>query len=66
MAKHLDLVDLLTRLDTGELNEEEEIDLFQYLVDSGAAWTLQGRIGRQAVAMLQAGVIGPANRQHLN
>jgi len=53
----MDLVNALIGLDEGSLNEDELVELFQYLVDSGLAWQLQGRIGRQAAGMIDAGLI---------
>jgi hypothetical protein len=41
----------------GELDEPEVIELFQYLVDSGLAWELQGSYGRAAVAYIEAGLV---------
>lgn len=37
--------------------EEEKIAAWQYLHDSGLAYRLQGAFGRQAQALLAAGVI---------
>lgn len=54
-----ELLDGLIGLDEGTLTEEQEIVLFQELVDTGLAWTLQGRIGRQAADMLADGTIEP-------
>lgn len=53
----MDLVTALIGLDEGTLTEEQEIELFQDLVNSGLAWQLQGRIGRQAADMIEAGVV---------
>lgn len=39
------------------LGEDEEIAAWQYLVDTGLCWRLQGRFGRQAVAMIEAGLV---------
>lgn len=54
-----DLVRALIELDEGTLTPEKEIELFLELVDTGLAWTLQGRIGRQAADMLADGTIQP-------
>lgn len=56
-TKRFDLVDRLMRYDEGELSEQEYLELFQYLVDTGMAWTLQGSIGREAMRLLKAGLI---------
>lgn len=40
----------------GELGEDETVELFQELIDSGEAWQLQGHYGRTAQAMLDAGL----------
>ena len=53
----MNLVEALIGLDEGTLTEEQEIELFQALVDSGLAWQLQGRIGRQAADMIGAGLV---------
>jgi len=41
--------------ENGELTEEEIIELFQELIDSGLAWQLQGSYGRTAKALIDAG-----------
>lgn len=50
-------VDDLVRYEDGEMDEEEVLDLFQRLVNSGLAWTLQGHYGRTAVALIERGLI---------
>jgi len=39
--------------ENGEMNEDREDKLFQQLVDSGLAWTLQGMYGRRASQLLR-------------
>jgi hypothetical protein len=43
--------------ESGELDEEATLELFQYLVNSGLAWQLQGSYGRTATALIQQGLI---------
>jgi hypothetical protein len=38
-------------------SEEQVIAAWQYLHDTGLAYTLQGWFGRQAAALLEAGII---------
>lgn len=38
-------------------SEEQVIEAWQHLHDTGLAYTLQGSFGRQAVAMIEQGVI---------
>ena len=48
---------LMMRWEDGDLTEAETIELFQSLVDSGLAWQLQGMYGRQAKALIDAGLV---------
>jgi hypothetical protein len=43
--------------ENGELNESEVIELFQSLVSTGLAWSLQGSYGRTAKALIEAGLV---------
>lgn len=40
-----------------DADEATQIEAWQMLVDTGLAWTLQGSFGRQARAMIDAGII---------
>ena len=37
-------------------NEEEEIEAWQHLIDSGLAWSLQGWFGRNASNLIEQGI----------
>ena len=39
------------------LNESQNNQIWQHLVDTGMAWSLQGWYGRTASAMIEAGII---------
>lgn len=51
------LVNTITAFEQGELEHEEVLELFQYLVDTGMAWRLQGFYGRAAKNLLCEGEI---------
>lgn len=52
-------IDQIIAFENGELGEEEVIELFQALIDSGQAWSLQGYYGRTAAALIDAGLCHP-------
>ena len=54
----MDIVDKIMRWEQGEMTTEDEVvEFFQELVDTGAAWSLQGSYGRTATALIDAGYV---------
>lgn len=43
--------------ENGSLEEDDVIELFQFLVDTGMAWQLQGFYGRTAEVLIEAGYV---------
>jgi hypothetical protein len=52
-----DITSNIIAFESGELDQDGVIELFQNLVDSGLAWSLQGSYGRTAQALIQAGLV---------
>lgn len=52
-----DLLGAMMAWESGDLDEDDTVVLFQHLVDNGMAWSLQGMYGRQAVALIEAGMV---------
>lgn len=50
-------IDKIIAFESGELDEDDTIALFQELVDSGLVWRLQGFYGRTAADLLEAGLV---------
>ena len=51
----MDQVSQIMAFESGELDEDGVIELFQELIDSGLAWQLQGSYGRTARALIDNG-----------
>lgn len=56
------LVDDIMDYESGEMDEDRMIAFFQGLIDSGTAWQLQGAYGRQAQALIDAGLCHTASK----
>ena len=48
--------DELMAFEDGQLDEDQTVELFQRLIDTGLAWQLQGFYGRTAVQLINAGL----------
>lgn len=55
-------LDQIMAFENGELDYDETCELFQDLVNTGLAWSLQGSYGRTAMVMLEAGDIHAPER----
>lgn len=51
----MDTIDILMSYEAGQLSEEDTIKMFQDLINSGMAWSLQGHYGRIATQLINAG-----------
>lgn len=56
-SKPFDVFEAMMEYEDGRSDEGKTKQLFQHLVDSGQAWSLQGSYGRAANAMLESGFI---------
>lgn len=50
-------IERLMAWENGELTLTGEVELFQALVNSGQAWSLQGMYGRHAARLIEAGLV---------
>ena len=50
-----DLVGAIIDYEAGQLDDDETVELFQHLIDTGTAWQLQGHYGRTAEALIEQG-----------
>jgi len=52
-----DLTERIVEYENGQLDQQQTIQLFQELVDSGLITKLQGHYGRLAFQLMEAGLI---------
>lgn len=57
MKPNFNLVDRIIEYESGEIPVDKFIELFQYLVDTGIVWQLQGHYGRTAQELIRCGYI---------
>jgi hypothetical protein len=53
------LVDQLIAYEEGQITDDEEVALFQRLIDTGTCWHLDGHYQRVAATLIEAGLIRP-------
>jgi hypothetical protein len=51
------MLDKLLQFENGDMEDNEVIEFFQELVDSGMAWRLQGSYGRMAKHLIEEGLV---------
>lgn len=56
LEKSFDLVGQIMAYESGELDQDETVQLFQHMIDDGTVWHLQGSYGRMAVRLIEAGL----------
>lgn len=57
MNRATDITGRIIDYEMGNMSETEIIKLFQDLVDTGMAWSLQGHYGRTAMRLIEAGLV---------
>ena len=55
--KELNIVGLMMSFEDGTISDDGFIKLFEHLIKTGMAWTLQGFYGRTAKAVIEKGFI---------
>jgi hypothetical protein len=58
----LQLVEQLIAYEEGQMTEDEQIALFQYLIETGTCWHLSGHYHRVAATLIEAGLIKSPER----
>lgn len=48
-------IDQIMKFENGEMEQDEVVEMFQELINSGMAWKLQGSYGRTAMVLIEAG-----------
>ena len=53
------MVEMIMKYENGRMTEEEVIDFFQQIIESGLVWELQGSYGRMAQMLIDEGLCSP-------
>lgn len=62
----MQLVEQLIAYEEGQITGEDEIALFQQLIDTGTCWHLDGHYHRVAATPIEAGLIKPPEKAEAN
>jgi hypothetical protein len=60
------LVDQLIAYEEGQITEDQEIEFFEHLVETGTCWQLAGHYQRVGATLIEAGLIKPPERAEAN
>jgi hypothetical protein len=60
-----DVTGAIIDYEDGALTRDETIELFQHLINTGLAWTLQGSYGRMARNLIEAGLCSTPSGKRL-
>ena len=58
-----DVVGAIINYEQGDFDYDSSVELFQHLINTGMAWTLQGSYGRMAVALIEKGICSEGNTE---
>jgi len=56
-----EITERIVSYEKGDLDQQQTLQLFQELLDSGLVWELQGHYGRLAYQLIEAGLINYQN-----
>jgi len=59
-------VDRLIAYEEGQITDDEEVALFQHLIDTGTCCPLTGHYHRVAATLIEAGLIKPPEQAEAN
>lgn len=55
-------IDQIIRYENGEMEDDEMVEMFQAMIDTGMVWTLQGHYGRAAMRLIESGYCTRPNK----
>lgn len=64
MSKEFDSLSFIMDFENGDLTDDQIINGFQQLINSGLAWSLQGSYGRMAKQLIDSGYCTPKEKSN--